>query len=189
MEPKHGSLWTLLQVKQCQYRDVYICTHANKTKGTFARLSACSKWDQCSCRVQTMFSPCGYHLPKMGWSKPDYYPIICCNGISPCDKRPQKSDPNQARYRRTKNWCRDVGNLGTWMCIAHLSAGALLYTSFIWNYHQGTRMGYIYIYIYTYIHIFFYNYAYVCICFWVINMYKPSSDWDAPPSMADSSAI
>ena len=30
---------------------------------------------------------------------------------------------------------------------------------------------------------------YVCICFWVINMYKPSSDWDAHPSMADSSAI
>ena len=28
-----------------------------------------------------------------------------------------------------------------------------------------------------------------CVCFWVINMYKPSSDWDASPSMADSSAI
>ena len=49
---------------------------------------------------------------------------------------------------------------------------------------------YIYIiHIYIYIYIFVYNYAYVCKCFWVINMYKPSSNWDAPPSMADSSAI
>ena len=78
-----------------------------------------------------MFSPCGYHLPKMGWSKPDYYPIICCNGISPCDKHPQKSDPNQARYRRKKNWCRDVGNLGAWMCIALIRGSPTIYQCYM----------------------------------------------------------
>ena len=126
-----------------------MCTHANKTKGTFARFSTCSKWDQCSSTVQTMFSPCGYHLPKMGWSKPDYYPIICCNGISPCDKRPQKSDRNQARYRRMNWQCRNVGNLGTW--VYHLSAGN---SPTIYQFYMKLSPGYtdgMYIYI---IHIY-----------------------------------
>ena len=90
----------------------------------------------------------------------------------------------------TGAWTGSAVTLGTSVlgCTTYPRVTALLYTSFIWNYHQGIRMGCIYI-IHIYIYIYIYNYAYVCICFWVINMYKPSSNWDAPPSMADSSAI
>ena len=56
MEPKHGSLWTLLQVRQCQYGDVYACKQ--KPKVLSHAFPTCSKWDQCSSTVQTMFSPC-----------------------------------------------------------------------------------------------------------------------------------
>ena len=164
-----------------------ICTHANKTKGTFARFSTCSKWGQCSCRVQTMFSPCVAIICRK-WvgsnliTIPSYVATVYPHVI----KSHQKSDPNQARYRRMNWQCRHVGNLGTW--VYHLSAGN---SPTIYQFYMKLSPGYtdgMYIYIYI-IHIYIYNYAYVCICFWVINMYKPSSDWDAPPSMADSSAI
>ena len=165
-----------------------MCTHANKTKGTFARFSTCSKWGQCSCRVQTMFSPCVAIICRK-WvgsnliTIPSYVATVYPHVINVPRNRTQTKQGTGA-------WTGSAVTLGTSVlgCTTYPRVTALLYTSFIWNYHQGIRMGCIYI-IHIYIYIYTYNYAYVCICFWVINMYKPSSDWDAPPSMADSSAI
>ena len=61
-------------------------------------------------------------------------------------KSHQKSDPNQARYRRMNWQCRHVGNLGTW--VYHLSAGN---SPTIYQFYMKLSPGYtdgIYIYIY-----------------------------------------